>query len=271
MSNNVADTTYFSIQAWMVTKLNLKGCERDVYAIIYGYSQDGESDYHGSLGYMAELTGYSKNSICTALKNLTEKELITKSEKEINNIKFCRYQINRDSIQSTCTPIQSTCINNKQDNKQENKKNNSKELLQNQEFQFGKQKSKKESLFTKCISLLDSFIDEHNCGNIVRRKLISYLNFRLSVKDKPLYINMWKGMLNKLDALHKEGYGYVPVIDYCIERGYLSFYPPKNCYSEVSEKPWEKDVNSIGYTDEELEELRKIDAERESKGMRTKF
>ena len=270
MSNNIADTTYFSVQAWMVTKLNLKGCERDVYAIIYGYSQDGESDYHGSLGYIAELTGYSKNSVCTALKNLTEKELIIKTEKEINNIKFCRYQINRDSIQSICTPVQSTCTNNKQKNKIN--KTNSKELVQNsQTFEFGRKPKVRESLYTKCVHMIDEFISQHNCGNPVRQKLISYLNYRLQINDKPLYVNMWKGMLNKLDKLHQEGYGYEPIIDYCIERGYLSFYPPANCYTETTNKPWEAGVKSVAYTDEELAELRRIDAEREAKGLRTKF
>ena len=268
----VDDKVYFSIQAWMVTKLGLKGCERDVYAIIYGYSQDGESDYHGSLGYMAELTGYSKNSICTALKTLTEKELIIKTEKEINNIKFCRYQINRDSIQSTCTPIQSTCTNNKQDNKQDNKKNNSKELLQNSSpsFEFGKQKSKKESLYTKCLSMIDDFIAVHNAGRIIRGKLVDYLNFRLSVKDKPLYTNMWKGMLNKLEELHKQGYGYEPIIDYCLERGYLSFYPPSGMYgSNAWGESGSRNVPRM--TDDDYEKEAEQIAELEAQGVQVRF
>ena len=115
------------------------------------------------------------------------------------------------------------------------------------------------------------FIDKHNCGNPVRRKLISYLNYRLSVKEKPLYVNMWKGLLAKLDKLHQEGYGYEPIIDYAIERGYLSFYPPAGCYSDVKEKPWEKGVTCESYTDEELEDLRELDRQREAQGMRTRF
>ena len=59
----VKDICYFSVQAWMVTKLKLKTVERDCYAIIFGYSQDGESFYHGSISYLSELTGYSKNSV----------------------------------------------------------------------------------------------------------------------------------------------------------------------------------------------------------------
>lgn len=266
----VDDKVYFSVQAWMVTKLGLKGCERDVYAIIYGYSQDGESDYHGSLGYMAELTGYSKNSICTALKNLTEKELITKSEKEINNIKFCRYQINRDSIQLTCTPIQPTCTNNKQDNKTENKKNNSKELLQNSpSFEFGKQKPKKDNLYTKCVTLIDSY-DFSSWGNI-RNLLIEYLQYRLSIKEKPLYANMWKGMLNKLVELCDDDIRtYEAVIKQSIERGYLSFYPVSNSgsYDVRKGKAWEEGISCDTYTEEEKRQIEKEREEMIARGER---
>ena len=268
----VDDKVYFSVQAWMVTKLKLRGAERDVFAIIYGYCQDGESDYHGSLAYMAELTGYSRNSICTALKSLTDKQLVLKEEKFVNNIKLVRYTINLYGIQATCTPVQATCTNNKQDNKTEIiKKSNSKELLQNSEFSFGKQKPKKDNLHMKCVGMIDDFISKHNAGNPVRNKLIAYLHFRLQVKDKPLYANMWKGMLNKLDDLHRQGYGYEPIIDYCLERGYLSFYPPAGCYDDRRSKPWEDGVSCEQYTEEELKELEALNKEREAKGLRTVF
>lgn len=262
----IEDRVYFSVQAWMVTKLNLKGCERDVYAIIYGYSQDGESDYHGSLAYLAELTGYSKNSICTALKNLTERNLIIKTEKETNNIKLCRYTTNFDSIQATCTPIQATCTNNKQDNKKEllSKDNNS------TNFSFGKQKPKKESLYTNCVSMINDFVSKNNCDNMVRKKLIDYLNYRLSVKDKPLYANMWKGMLNKLLTLHTvQGVDYITVLDFCLERGYLSFYAPNN-YS--TNKVNESGVRNVPrMTSEDYEEEEKRLAELEAKGIQVRF
>ena len=75
---------YFTVQDWMVKELKLKGAERDVFAIVYGISQDGESDYHGSLQYISDLTGYSRNSVCTALNSLTDKELLIKVEVERN-------------------------------------------------------------------------------------------------------------------------------------------------------------------------------------------
>lgn len=229
------DSTYFIIQSWMVNKLKLKTTERDVFAIIYGFSQDGQSEFYGSLSYISELTGYSKNSICTALKNLTEKNLILKDEKIINNIKYCSYRINVNSvqatcmgIQATCTPIQATCINNIDDNKQEKKK----EILSKDRitgFDFGKKSETKPSLYNKCIALIDDFITNHKITDAeVRKALIDYLMFRINIKDKPLYINIWKNVLKNLETIHTKGYEYLEVINYNLSRSYLNFYEPSN-------------------------------------------
>ena len=150
---------------------------------------------------------------------------------ETSSCQRCRQQ-DTESVQ----------INNNKQEKQVNK-NTSKEVLQ--DFAFGSKKStKKPNLYIKCIQLIDSY-DFSAWGNI-RSMLLNYLNFRLSVKDKPLYINMWKGMLNKLanlcgDDIQK----YEDVIQYSTERGYLSFYEPSNNYSgSVKSKPYEADITS---------------------------
>ena len=165
-------------------------------------------------------------------------------------------------------------LNNNKQTKIDKQRNNSKELLQNSDFQFGKSKPKKESLFTKCVTLTDDFISQHNCGNPIRKKLIEYLNYRLSIKDKPLYTNMWKGMLNKLDLLHKEGYAYEAIIDFCLERGYLSFYPPSNFSKQLDVtkgKAWEENVSCRQATEEELAEIERLNKERKAKGLRVTF
>jgi predicted transcriptional regulator len=114
----INDTNYFTVFAWMQTELNLKGAERDVFAIIYGLTQDGESEFYGSLDYLAQLTGYSKNAVCTALKHLVDKQLIAKNEQVVNSVKYCRYRTSYlYSIQATCIQndesVQVTCMNNK--------------------------------------------------------------------------------------------------------------------------------------------------------------
>ena len=54
---------YIVIQDWMISDLQLKGNELLTYALIYGFSQDGESEFKGSLKYISEFLGVKKN--CT--------------------------------------------------------------------------------------------------------------------------------------------------------------------------------------------------------------
>ena len=61
--SGLKDENYINIQGWMVTKLGLKGNALLIYAIIYGFSQDGESMYTGTQGYLADWTSSSKETI----------------------------------------------------------------------------------------------------------------------------------------------------------------------------------------------------------------
>ena len=54
---------YISIQGWMVEELKLKGNDLLVYAIIYGFSQDNQSEFTGSLSYLARWCNSTKNGI----------------------------------------------------------------------------------------------------------------------------------------------------------------------------------------------------------------
>lgn len=89
------DDNYYQISGWMINKLKLKGIELNIYAIIYGFSQDGESEFKGSLKYLSKFTGgTSKPTLIKALKDLTEKQFIIRREEIINKVKFNRYRAN---------------------------------------------------------------------------------------------------------------------------------------------------------------------------------
>ena len=89
------DENYYQISGWMINKLKLKGIELNIYAIIYGFSQDGESEFKGSLKYLSKFTGgTSKPTLIKALKDLTEKQFIIRREEIINKVKFNRYRAN---------------------------------------------------------------------------------------------------------------------------------------------------------------------------------
>lgn len=91
---------YINIQGWMVSELGLKGNELLIYAIIYGFSQDGESKFTGSRQYLADWTNTTVKNVQNVLNNLVDKGLLIKDEKYINNIKFCEYKAIKIQITS---------------------------------------------------------------------------------------------------------------------------------------------------------------------------
>ena len=78
----------------MITKLKLKGNELLVFALIHGFSQDGESRFKGSLRYLIEWTGLDKSTVIKLLKQLVDKEYINKFEYEKNKVRYCEYTSN---------------------------------------------------------------------------------------------------------------------------------------------------------------------------------
>lgn len=87
----IKDGNYINIQSFMVKDLKLKGNELLVYAIIYGFSQNGEDKYTGSIQYLADWTNSTKQGIMKCLKSLVEKCLIEKNEIFKNGVKFVEY------------------------------------------------------------------------------------------------------------------------------------------------------------------------------------
>lgn len=75
------DGGFLVIQKWMLTKLNLKSTELLVYAIIYGFSQDGQGECWASLDYFLLWTGASKRSVIRAINSLEEKGLIKRRKR----------------------------------------------------------------------------------------------------------------------------------------------------------------------------------------------
>ena len=88
----IKDDNFIHISGWMINELNLKGNDLLIYAVIHGFSQDGRSDYHGGLGYLAEWTNSTKQGVLKNLKSLREKGLIIKIvEERPDGTHLCHY------------------------------------------------------------------------------------------------------------------------------------------------------------------------------------
>lgn len=102
MNNN----NFITITGWMVNELGLCGNELLCYALIYGFSQDGESSFKGSRKYIAKLLGVSSlNTVDRVLKSLIDKELVIKDSNNISGVVFNAYRVNFDfAFFKNCAP-----------------------------------------------------------------------------------------------------------------------------------------------------------------------
>lgn len=83
---------YVTILEPMVSKLDLKGNELMIFALVHGFTQDGVQWFSGGLSYVAKWSNVTKKSACTILNKLVKKNLLKKSERTEKGIKYCKYQ-----------------------------------------------------------------------------------------------------------------------------------------------------------------------------------
>lgn len=162
--------------------------------------------------------------------------------------------------------------NNKLNNDNKLNKTISKDIVENFEFGTDTVKPKKQSLWDKCVSLIDDFTDD----TILREYLIQFLKRCLENSKEsgiPIYQNTFKGKLNKLKQLSTDNYIQRKIALQTLDNGWSGFYELKEDkkYRKKDVFGEQGKVKSNGYTDADQEEEERINKEREKKGMRTKF
>ena len=125
-SSVIRDSNYVVIQGWMLTRLGLKGNELMIYAVIYGFTQNGETEFVGSMKYLADWTNSTVESVRKCIKSLIDKGYIVKTldgsgvnaYKAVLSATYPHVDKNVDNsdssaerpIQQSCMPIQQSCI-----------------------------------------------------------------------------------------------------------------------------------------------------------------
>lgn len=102
--SKVKSENYIHIPGWAVCELGLKGNELLIYAIIFGFSQEENQTFRGSLRYLMDWTNSSKVTVIKILKSLLEKDLIGKIERFENGVKFCDYYAKKLRDQKVTLP-----------------------------------------------------------------------------------------------------------------------------------------------------------------------
>lgn len=99
MSNNDLFNEHIVIDGWMRSVLELKGNELLVFALIYGFSQDGDSCFYGRRSYLQKWLGVSLPTIDGAINNLLDKNLIIKETNTINGMVYNKYKVNLETVE----------------------------------------------------------------------------------------------------------------------------------------------------------------------------
>ena len=90
---------YIVVQGWMINDLNLNGNELLAYALIYGFTKDGESEYTGSISYLQDWLNCSRNTAIKSLNDLIDKKLIKKTQVTVNKVVFNKYSVSASVVQ----------------------------------------------------------------------------------------------------------------------------------------------------------------------------
>lgn len=91
----VKDGTYVNIQSFMVNELHLSGNALIIYAVIYGFSQDGDSWFTGSRSYLAAWCQASKSTVSRNLETLCADGLIERQERTESGVLLVDYRVVR--------------------------------------------------------------------------------------------------------------------------------------------------------------------------------
>lgn len=226
MKNN----NFITIQGWMVNDLKLSGNELICYALIYGFTQDEESEFRGSLQYISDWLGISKQNVRLIIKRLVEKGLIIKRDEFINNVNFCRYTVCMKQPQG----MNVSCMGGGNETATDNNSNNNKD-------------NKEDTNVSKKVSFSPTE-EEKNMFEEFRKK----------------YPGNKRGLKTELDLLvkkHKDWRDIIPVLNKAIDvenrkrkeaKDSDSFYPnPKNLQTYINNRAWEAFADEPYYDENE--------------------
>lgn len=205
--SKIKDENYFQISGWMLNRLQLKGICLEVYAIIYGFSQDGESEYTGSISYLCDFTGTSRPTVIKALKTLVESGFLHKTETDVNGVKFNRYKANLQVVKNLYT------------GSKEILQGGSKETLPNNKDTNNKTDNKKERKTS-----YDEIINDRIADDDLRGLILEFIKMR-KMKKKPLTDRALTIQLNKLVKLGANIEEQKQIVENSIVRCWDEFYP----------------------------------------------
>ena len=219
MENKVKDNNYYVVQGFMVKDLKLKGLEKDIYAIIYGFSQTENQTFKGSLQYLVDWTNSTKQGVLKALKSLMDKEFIAKKTTLIGGVNSVEYYATQ--FNTTIQLSLPNNINDNIDNKKESKKANG----------------------------YDDIINSQITDETLKTTLYEFIKMRKLIK-KPMTDRALQLLIEKLHKMANTPQKAIQILEQSIMNNWQGVFELKQDFKQSS-----KDANKRHYTKEELDSL----------------
>ena len=214
------NTDFLNIQGWMINELNLKGNELIIYALIYGFTKDGVSEFRGSRQYMADWTNSSVRSVQNVVNSLVNKGMIEKINhtNKYGSLETSGYKainVPKLSSEKSSSPLEKKVHEGSEKSSHNNIDNN----ISNNIVDIKEKNIKKESVH----SVISSYTENKD----LQDALHDFVEMRSKAR-KPLTVRAMKLSLNELDKLAVDDVTKVAIVNQSIVHSWLTFYKLQN-------------------------------------------
>ena len=214
------NTDFLNIQGWMINELNLKGNELIVYALIYGFTKDGVSEFRGSRQYMADWTNSSVRSVQNVVNSLVNKGMIEKNNhiNKYGSLETSGYKainVPKLSSEKSSSPLEKKVHEGSEKSSHNNIDNN----ISNNIVDIKEKNIKKETV--------NSVIAEYTENQDLQDALHGFVEMRNKAR-KPLTARAMKLSLNKLTELALDDVTKIAIVNQSIMHNWLTFYKLQN-------------------------------------------
>lgn len=213
------NTDFLNIQGWMINELNLKGNELIIYALIYGFTKDGASEFRGSRQYMADWTNSSVRSVQNVVNSLVNKGMIEKNNhiNKYGSLETSGYKaINVPKLSSEKNSLVEKKVH---EGSEKSSHNNIDNNISNNIVDIKEKNIKKESV--------NSVISEYTENKDLQDALHGFVEMRTKAR-KPLTVRAMKLSLNKLTELALDDVTKIAIVNQSIMHNWLTFYKLQN-------------------------------------------
>jgi hypothetical protein len=228
---NVKDNNFIAIQGWMRTKLDLKGNTLIIYALIYGFSQDGTSRFRGSRKYIADWCGCSLDTVDRTLSSLVNKGLIAKYPHiDDNGSRSVDYAAILTAIPSTPTQVteQAPTPTQAPAAAQDPWADATGTTTEQPQIPIANPEPKPQPKKTRKAKSFDAIIDAYTSDPTTKDLLGAWLQNR-KAKRSAMTDRAIQGNIDKLDRRAQESHMSVnEYLDEIVCRGWSGFFPIEN-------------------------------------------